>query len=61
MKTPIALAGASALVLSLAIAPADMARAQEAEDMEEDQFEYLPCMENSLPGAIRIFSPRAFL
>ncbi|MDH3904133.1 MAG: TonB-dependent receptor [Gammaproteobacteria bacterium] len=35
MKTPIALAGASALVLSLAIAPADMARAQEAEDMEE--------------------------
>jgi iron complex outermembrane receptor protein len=35
MKTPIALAGASALVLSLAIAPADLARAQQAEDMEE--------------------------
>jgi iron complex outermembrane receptor protein len=35
MKTPIALAGASALVLSLAIAPADLASAQEAEAMEE--------------------------
>jgi iron complex outermembrane receptor protein len=35
MKTPIALAGASALVLGLAIAPADLARAQEAEEMEE--------------------------
>ena len=35
MKTPIALAGASALVLSLALAPADLARAQEAEAMEE--------------------------
>ena len=35
MKTPIALAGAAALVLSLAIAPADLASAQEAEAMEE--------------------------
>ena len=35
MKTPIALAGASALVLSLAVAPADLASAQEAEAMEE--------------------------
>jgi iron complex outermembrane receptor protein len=36
MKTPIAVAGAaSALVLSLAIAPADLARAQQAEQMEE--------------------------
>ena len=35
MKTPIALAGASALVLGLAIAPADLARAQQAEEMEE--------------------------
>ena len=35
MKTPIALAGASALVLVLAIAPADLARAQQAEAMEE--------------------------
>jgi iron complex outermembrane recepter protein len=35
MKTPIALAGASALVLSLAITHADLARAQEAEAMEE--------------------------
>jgi hypothetical protein len=36
MKTPIAVAGAaSALVLSLAIAPADLARAQQAEEMEE--------------------------
>ena len=35
MKTPIVLAGASALVLSLAIAPADIARAQEAEAVEE--------------------------
>lgn len=35
MKTPIALAGASALVLGLAMAPADLARAQEAEELEE--------------------------
>ena len=35
MKTSIALAGASALVLGLAIAPADLARGQEAEAMEE--------------------------
>ena len=35
MKTPIALAGASALVLSLALAPADIVRAQQAEEMEE--------------------------
>jgi iron complex outermembrane receptor protein len=35
MKTPIVLAGASALVLGLAIAPADLARAQEAEAVEE--------------------------
>ena len=35
MKTSIALAGASALVLSLSIAPADLVRAQEAEAMEE--------------------------
>ncbi len=35
MKTSIALAGASALVLSLAMTPADLARAQEAEAMEE--------------------------
>ena len=35
MKTPIALAGASALVLGLAIAPADLARAQQADEMEE--------------------------
>ncbi len=35
MKTPIALAGASALVLGLAIAPADIARAQQAQEMEE--------------------------
>ena len=35
MKTAIALAGASALVLGLAIAPADLARAQQADEMEE--------------------------
>ena len=35
MKTSIVLAGASALVLSLAVAPADLARAQEAEALEE--------------------------
>jgi len=35
MKTPIALAGAGALVLGLAITPADLARAQQAEEMEE--------------------------
>ena len=35
MKTPIALAGASALVLSLAITPENIARAQQAEEMEE--------------------------
>ena len=35
MKTPIVIAGASALVLGLAIAPADIARAQQAEAMEE--------------------------
>jgi len=35
MKTSIALAGASALVLGLAIAPADIARGQQAEAMEE--------------------------
>jgi len=35
MKTPIALAGAAALVLGLAIAPADLVRAQQAEEMEE--------------------------
>jgi len=35
MKTPIVIAGASALVLGLAIAPADIVRAQQAEAMEE--------------------------
>lgn len=35
MKTPIALAGASALVLSLAITPENIVRAQQAEEMEE--------------------------
>ena len=35
MKTPIALAGASALVIGLAMAPADLARAQQAQEMEE--------------------------
>ena len=35
MKTPIVIAGASALVLGLVIAPADIVRAQQAEAMEE--------------------------
>ena len=35
MKTPIALAGATTLVLGLAIAPADITRAQQADEMEE--------------------------
>jgi iron complex outermembrane receptor protein len=35
MKTPIALAAASGLVLSLAMMPADLALAQQAEEMEE--------------------------
>jgi len=35
MKTPIALAGASALVLSLAITPENIVRAQQADEMEE--------------------------
>ncbi|MDZ7769668.1 MAG: TonB-dependent receptor [Woeseiaceae bacterium] len=35
MKTPIVLAGASVLVLGLAMTPADIANAQQAEEMEE--------------------------